>query len=259
MRMAAAEGVTVAALVDHDTTAGLIEAEEAARAIGVRLVPGIELSVDHRRSKIHLLVYFVDPSRGSLNDELAALIAGRNERNDAIVARLGSLGYELSIDDVLEHAAGTSVGRPHIADALIAKGYFSHRNEVFEHLLHDGGPAYIERSRLTARRAIELARADGSVPVVAHPVTINPGDLTYDELFRELADIGLGGIEAHHPMHPPELRIHLTKVTGSLGLAATGGSDYHGETTRTYRIRFGNGDLRVPEDAIDQLEAQRHR
>jgi predicted metal-dependent phosphoesterase TrpH len=259
MHLAAHEGVTVAALVDHDTTAGLVEAGEAAEAVGVRLVTGIELSVDHLRSKIHLLVYFVDPRRGTLIDELGALIAGRNERNVAIVARLGSLGYDVSIDEVLEQAAGASVGRPHIADALIAKGYFTHRNEVFEHLLHDGGPAYIERSRLTARRAIELARADGSVPVVAHPVTINPGDLTYDELFAELADIGLGGIEAHHPMHPPELRTHLTKVAGSLGLAATGGSDYHGETTRTYRIRFGNGDLRIPEEAIDQLEAQRNR
>jgi predicted metal-dependent phosphoesterase TrpH len=259
MRLAANEGVTVAALVDHDTTAGLVEAGKAAEAVGVRLVPGIELSVDHRRSKIHLLVYFVDPARGSLNDELAGLIAGRNERNHAIIARLGSLGYQLSIDDVLQHAAGASIGRPHIADALIAKGYITHRNEVFEHLLHDGGPAYVERTRLTARRAIELARADGAVPVVAHPVTINPGDLSYDELFAELADIGLGGIEAHHPMHAPGLRSHLAKVAGSLGVAATGGSDYHGETARTYRIRFGSGDLRIPEDAIDQLEAQRDR
>lgn len=259
MRLAAHEGVTVAALVDHDTTAGIAEARRAATNMGVRLIPGIELSVDHGPSKIHMLVYFVDPTVGSLVDELDALIAGRNERNVAIVAALVNLGYEITMADVTEQAAGMSVGRPHIADALVAKGYFADRNAAFEHVLHDGGPAYVERTRLSAHRAIELARADGCVPVVAHPVTINPGDRSYDELFADLTDMGLGGIEAHHPMHAPALRTHLTGLARSFGIAATGGSDYHGVDKRSFRIRFGKGDLRVPEAAIDELEAQRSR
>lgn len=257
MDLAAAEGVTTAALTDHDTLAGIAEASERARELGIRLIPGIELSVDHRGAKLHMLVYFTEPGRGPLNDRLEGLLRGRDERNRTIVSRLNALGYEIELTDVLARAGGPSVGRPHIADALIDAGYFDSRNEAFEHLLHDGGPAYVERARLTAIEAICLAREQGAVAVVAHPATIVLDADGYSKLFRELADAGLGGIEAYHSMHHVELREHLATLAHTLGMAATGGSDYHGIDTRTYRIRTGNGDLRIPDRAVDELDSAR--
>ena len=257
LQLAVEAGVTTAALTDHDTLDGLVEATAAARTLGIRLIPGVELSVDHNGSKIHMLVYFTDPGDGPLQDRLQSLLDGRGDRNIRIVDRLSELGYDITLDDVRRQAAGPSVGRPHIADALIERGYFAHRDEVFEDLLRDGGAAYFPRSRLTAEEAITLAREANQVPVVAHPATIQVPDGGYDALFAELRDLGLGGIEAHHPMHTPTLREHLTNLAHTLGLAATGGSDFHGVGKRDYRIATGTGDLQIPDSAVEELEAQR--
>ncbi|MGI9667555.1 MAG: PHP domain-containing protein [Acidimicrobiia bacterium] len=259
MDLAADAGVDIVALTDHDTLDGIAEARTTAERHGMRFIPGVELSVDHTGLKMHMLVYFTEPGEGQLAETLRDLRTGRDERNVEIVAKLNSLGYEIALEDVIVHAAGPSVGRPHIADALIEKGYFDKRDDVFEHLLHDGGPAYLPRTRLTAVEAIRMAREIDAVPVIAHPMTIPTTRDGYDELFEELASEGLGGIEAHHSMHSVELRHHLTDVAARLNLAATGGSDYHGATKRTYRIGVGNGDLRVPYEAVEQLDAQRGR
>jgi predicted metal-dependent phosphoesterase TrpH len=252
-------GVGVLALTDHDTFDGLDEAAAAAANLGIRLLRGVELSVDHGESKLHLLVYFFDDTTTKFERSLATLREGRHERNAAIVAALNDLGYGITLDDVHRHAKGPSVGRPHIADALVEKEYFSGRSEVFEHLLHDGGPAYVERGRMTAVEAIDLARSCGAVPVVAHPATITIPTDGYASFFSSLWEIGLGGIEAHHPMHTPALRGQLTAMAHRFGIAATGGSDYHGVDKRDYRIGVGRGDLAVPLSAIDELEAQRAR
>lgn len=259
MDLAHAAGVSTVALTDHDTLAGIGEAADRAEVLGLRFIPGVELSVDHGSNKLHLLAYFTQPGPAPLNDTLARLRDGRTERNLAIVDRLVELGYDITIEDVLAEAGGPSVGRPHIADVLVARGAFDDRTSVFEHLLHDGGPAYVERPRLTAEEAIGLAREQDSVPVVAHPATIGARAEEMSRMFHELVDLGLGGIEAYHSMHPPALRVHLASLADDLGIAATGGSDYHGAGVRDYRIGVGRGDLRVPDESFDALEAQRKR
>ena len=251
--------LTHVALMDHDTLAGVDSAKDAANNLGIDFIPGVELSVNHGETKIHMLVYFLEPGTGPLQSHLSDLREGRKQRNEQIVVNLNGLGYEITIDDVAQQAAGPSIGRPHIADALVSKGYISSRNEAFTELLHDGGAAYVERSRLSARDAIRLARASGAVSVIAHPATMNLTRDGYGRTFRELTDLGLGGIEAHHPMHDMELRAHITDLCSQLGIAATGGSDYHGDTKRSYRVGVGNGDLRVPESAVEQLYEQRDR
>jgi len=247
------------ALTDHDTLAGIDRARLAAKGLGLEFIPGVELSVDHNGTKIHMLVYFLEPGNGPLQSRLAELLEGRYSRNIEIIEKLNGLGYEITLADVQKHAEGPSVGRPHIADALVEKGYITTRDEGFSDLLHDGGSAYVERMRLTAAEAIRLARAGGGVPVIAHPVTMSLTRELYAEAFHQLADLGLGGIEAHHPMHDLDLRAHLTEVAAKLGIAATGGSDHHGATKRAYRVGVGRGDLRVPESAVEQLYAQRNR
>jgi hypothetical protein len=245
------------ALVDHDTLAGVEEARVAAASVGIDLIAGTELSVTHNDWKFHMLVYFLEPGSGPLQDRLRHLRDARNIRNLAIVDRLSDLGYGITLDNVLDKAAGESVGRPHIADALVEAGRFPSREEVFRHLLHDGGPAYVERERLSAADAISLARQSNAVPVVAHPITI--GLMTADVMpfFTELSELGLGGIEAHHPQHPTAYRHKIEEITYILGIAATGGSDYHGRGKTGYAIGTGTGDLNVPASAVTELSAQR--
>lgn len=257
--LAAEAGVTTMALVDHDILDGVAEARTAAEALGIDFIPGIELSVGHGDHKMHMLVYFLEPGDGPLQDRLSWLREGRAGRNAEIVNRLNGLGYTITMDDVLRHAGGDSVGRPHIADALIEGGYFEYRDDVFHGLLGDGGGAYVERERLSAIEAIRLARASGAVPVIAHPLTIGWGADAADIAFAELTDAGLGGIEAHHPMHNLDMRRHLTAVATRLGIAPTGGSDYHGVDKKRYRIGVGEGDLRVPMAAVEALRAQKDR
>lgn len=250
---AAEAGLDGVALTDHDTLAGISEAREAANRSGIAFISGIELSVDHNGAKMHMLVYGVEPGPGPLQDRLAQLREGRAQRNKRIVAALQTMGYDISMTDVEEQAKGPSVGRPHIADALVAKGYLENRDEAFEHLLHDGGAAYFPRMRLTAEDAIEFGRASGGVPVIAHPKTISLRSDSYIEMFSRLAAVGLGGIEAHHPMHDPALRSHLEELAQDLSLIATGGSDFHGVTKRRYRVGIGTGDLKVPSDAFEAI------
>jgi predicted metal-dependent phosphoesterase TrpH len=175
VELAASEHMTCIALTDHDNLDGIDEARQAAEAAGIEFIPGIELSVDYDGAKMHMLVYFLEPGSGPLQDRLAALRQGRDRRNVAIIEKLNRLGYEITAEDVARHAHGRSVGRPHVADALVEKGLVATRNDAFDGLLSDGGVAYVERDRLTAVDAIGLARESNAVPVIAHPITINLG------------------------------------------------------------------------------------
>ncbi len=245
------------ALTDHDTLSGIPEALVTARDLPIELIPGVELSVDHGGVKIHMLAYFIDPEPGPLQDRLKILRAGRDVRNRRIVDRLNDLGYPIAMKDVLRHAAGDAIGRPHIADALVSAGAVADRSEAFRDLLGDGGPAYVGRERLTATEAIGLAIESGGVTSIAHPLTIDPGDVTLRSLFQDLRDVGLAGIEAYYSEHPPTIRTQLAEVAADLGLVATGGSDCHGSGKPGLEIGTGHGDLFVPDSALEELRVRR--
>lgn len=245
------------ALTDHDNLNGIETAQAEAAKRGIRLISGTELSVEGPTGAIHLLMYFLQPGDGPLQAELSALQRGRDERNRQMVTALQNLGVDITYDEVLAEAAGTGVGRPHFAAVLMAKGVVADIGTAFDRYLASGRPAYQERVRLHAIRAIELARASGAVPVIAHPHTIGVGVEDYERAFRTLADVGLGGIEALYAEYTPELRAHLAAVAAGLGLVATGGSDYHGRYKPDLRIGIGRGDLVVPDETVDQLEAAR--
>lgn len=259
MAIVAHAGLEGAALMDHDTLSGINEAQQAADRLGITLIPGTELSVDHELAdgssiKIHMLSYGIEPHRGPLQDKLEWLREGRDVRNPRIIDNLRDLQYDISMEDVLEQASGNAVGRPHIADALVAKGYFTDRNQVFDGLLNDGGAAYVERSRLTATQAIELTTASGGVTVIAHPLTMNIHGDPFIDVLRDLIAVGLVGIEAHHPMHNPSLRDSLSEIAEAMNIIATGGSDYHGTGKTGYSVGTGKGDLRIPQDAFAAIQ-----
>jgi predicted metal-dependent phosphoesterase TrpH len=225
---AASAGLDAVALTDHDTTAGWAEASDAARRLGVALVPGTEVSALSRGVSVHLLSYLQDPADAALAHVLAQTRDARLHRGRAIVERL-SEDLPITWDDVLaQQAPGTVVGRPHIADALVALGVVADRGAAFADLLSARGRYYVPYYAPEAVEAVGAVLASGGVPVFAHPGADGRGRVVPDSDIEELAEAGLAGLEVHHRDHTPEQRARLTALADRLGLLVTGSSDYHG-------------------------------
>ncbi|HYQ74441.1 PHP domain-containing protein [Cellulomonas sp.] len=225
---AAAAGLDVVALTDHDTTAGWAEASDAAPRVGVALVPGTEVSALSRGVSVHLLSYLQDPAHPALADVIARTREARLHRGRAIVERLAE-DLPITWDDVLaQQSPGTVVGRPHIADALVALGVVADRTAAFADLLSARGRYYVPYYAPEAVEAVEAVLASGGVPVFAHPGADGRGRVVPDSDVEELAEAGLAGLEVHHRDHTPEQRARLTALADRLGLLVTGSSDYHG-------------------------------
>jgi predicted metal-dependent phosphoesterase TrpH len=260
VELAADAGVSALALTDHDTLEHLPEARAAAGSAGVRLVPGCEISCDlagRAPGSMHLLVFFVDDADGELQDRLRALQAARNERNVQIVEALNAHGIPITVEAVQAQAGPGSVGRPHIARVLMEEGYVSSIQEAFDTWLAKGRPAYFERDRLAPEEAIELTHASGGVCAVAHPMSLGLADAELDEFIGVLRSAGLDGLECEYGGYVPEERAALHDLAARHGLAPTGGSDYHGDNKPGLSVGTGRGDLRVPDEYLDELEARR--
>lgn len=259
VELAVAAGLSAIALTDHDILDGIPEARASADTHGLLFIPGTELSVDWNGSAMHMLVYFLEPESGPLQDRLVAVREGRAKRNLRIIEALQSHGIDITFDEVATVAGDGSMGRPHFARVLIEKGVVTSMREAFDSWLATGRPGYVSRDRLAAFEAVELARQSGAVPVIAHPHTLGLGADEYAEAFADLADAGLGGIEAYYTEYSQALRNHLASICNQLGIAATGGSDFHGTYKPDIQVGTGLGDLSVPEEAIQQLVAQTDR
>jgi predicted metal-dependent phosphoesterase TrpH len=257
IEVAAETGLTAVALTDHDTLDGIPEARRRAADVGVRFVPGVELSVEWPTGTMHLLAYFVEPGEGPLQDRLAALRDGRDARNRRILAALEELGIDVSAEEVSAEAGPGTVGRPHIAAVMVRKGAVEGIPAAFDRYLARGRPAYRDRPRLEAAEAVALTRASGGVAVVAHPHTVADDAAGFRAAFEEFASMGVSGIECHYAEYPPPTRLGMAAIAASLGLVATGGSDYHGTYKPHLQVGRGRGDLAVPDSAYDGLEAAR--
>lgn len=226
---AARAGLDVVALTDHDTYAGWEPAAEAARQHGIALLRGVEISCHHEGISIHLLGYLPDPDHAALGDELVAARQSRTQRIDRMVARMAADGIPITLEEVEAVATvGATLGRPHIADALVASGYVADRNAAFSDFLGNGSPYYVAHYAPDPVRAIELVRAAGGVPVMAHPFANTRGYTVDEAVIEELAGAGLAGLEARHRDHSQRERLHAEQLAARLGLFVTGSSDYHG-------------------------------
>ncbi len=226
---AAKARLDVVALTDHDTTDGWTEALTAARQHGVGLVPGMEISCKTSQGiSVHLLCYLHDPSHDSLLDEITKAKDARLTRAERMVERLAE-DYPLSWDDVSAHVApGATIGRPHIADALVAAGIVGDRNEAFASILTSHSRYFVSHYAPDPVHAVELVRAAGGVPVFAHPLASARGRVVAPEIFHDMIDAGLLGLEVEHRDNPPEGRAWLRRLALETGLFMTGSSDYHG-------------------------------
>ncbi len=238
VRNAAAAGLDVVAITDHDTTAGWAEAVDA-RPDGLTLIRGMEMSCvglgeDGWPVPVHLLAYLFDPSDRGFADERERLRAERVERLRAMAERMAADGLPVDPDEVLA-SAGPSAGRPHLARALVAAGVVPTVDAAFADLLAPHGRYYAEKADTPLRRAVEMIAAAGGVSVLAHTRARKRGRLLAIDDIRELAELGLGGLEVDHPDHSAADRALLTELSAELGLLTTGSSDYHG-SNKTIRL-----------------------
>ncbi|MDR5698929.1 PHP domain-containing protein [Agromyces aerolatus] len=251
MAEAADVGLAALALTDHDATTGWAEAADAVERTGVALIPGMELSTRDGFVSVHVLGYLFDPFDETLLAETARIRESRLTRAETIVRRI-SRDYDLTWDDVLEQTAeGATIGRPHIADALVARGHVPNRSAAFAGILHPRNGYAQPHYAPDPVTGVRLIRAAGGVPVLAHPGTRGAERIVAEHRLRQLADAGLFGIEVDHPENLPDAKARLRELAPRYGLEITGSSDYHG-TGKTNRL----GEHRTAAEVVARLIAE---
>ncbi|MEX2654908.1 MAG: PHP domain-containing protein [Acidimicrobiia bacterium] len=258
VQLAAVQGLEAIALTDHDTLEGIGEAKAAADAAGIELIPGIELSLDWDRGGMHMLVLWLEPGSGPLQDRLAGLQEARNGRNARIVERLNELGMEITLEEVETEAGTGTVGRPHIAAVMVRRRHVGTITQAFDEYLANGRPAYMPRRRLGPEEAIDLARRSGGVPILAHAHTLGLDNRDEVEaMMRRLADAGMVGIECHYGSYDADERAGYVKMAARFGLLPSGGSDFHGTYKHDVSLGTGSAGLSVPTEILEPLRSTR--
>ena len=230
VRAASIAGIQVMAVTDHDSVDGIRDAERAASDLSIQVIPGIEVSASLDGDDVHVLGYFLDPDDRVLREALSRLQGGRVAQARSVVERLAELGWPLDWDRVMAIAQGGSIGRPHIARALIERGYVGSVDEAFSRFLRRGGPGYVEGQKLLPQEAVSLIKEAGGVPSLAHPIIVGASDyrLDLDRLLPIMVEAGLDGIEAYYKGYTPEVTAFLFGLASRYRLVPTGGSDFHG-------------------------------
>ena len=239
-------GLQAISLTDHDTVEGIPEATEAGERLGMEVVPGTELSAHVREREVHILAYCIDCSDDQFGTNLEQAFESRHQRGVAIVEKLNGLGLGVSLDDVLEQAKGSPLGRPHIAAALVQKGLVDSKDEAFNRYIGDRGPAFKAKPYTSAEDVIALIHRTGGVAVLAHP-----GASLSEAIIQQLIAFGLDGIEVFHPAHQPPQIDFYNQLADRHGLLKSGGSDSHGNVDGTRIGDYGVG--------YEVIEAMRER
>jgi len=242
---AAAAGVGLLAVADHDSTDAVDDAIATGRRLGVEVWPAVELSCDVDAGEVHMLGYCLDHHLDWLQTLLGRLREGRVSRAERMVARLADLGAPIEFSRVEALAAGGAIGRPHVARALVEAGWVKDPAEAFDRFIGRGGPAYVERVKVTPTEAVAVIRAAGGLAVFAHP-----GWAGRDDWIIDLVPAGLDGVEAYYPDHGPEAIEHYVALARAHGLLVTGGTDFHGGALAT---RVPVGSQYVPEEIVAPL------
>lgn len=240
--VAKASGIDIIAISDHDNLAAYFDIKTHADASGVTLIPAVELSCEYKGVDVHNLAYAFDALDERVEARLKSFRETRHHRGSAMVAKLRSLGFEISEDRVEQLAAGGSVGRPHVARALVERGYVSSVSEAFDKLIGAGKPAYVGKQRFQVPEAVEMIRDAGGVTSVAHP-SLYPG---HQQIVADVLDAGIDGIEVLHPDVPEADREMYRNMARFRGKMTTGGSDDHGAAKEVLTL----GTIKVPESWI---------
>ncbi len=251
--LAARSGLTVIALTDHDSTEGIAAALDAARNFpNLQVIPGVEIGTDVPHGEVHILGYYIDYKNGDLEQTLAKLRDSRQMRATRMIAKLYNLGVDIEWKRVQELAGTGSVGRPHIAQAMLEKRYITTFKEAFDRYIGRDGPAYVEREKMTPEEAVELVVRAHGLAVLAHPFTTP----NLEELLRRLTAVGLVGIEAYYARASPEEVGRMKRLARDFKLIATGGSDFHGLNAE-FEVALGQAP--IPYECATNLIALAHK
>jgi predicted metal-dependent phosphoesterase TrpH len=257
VRLAKQSNLTALALTDHDTVDGCPDAADEAKKIGLDFLCGIEISAEFPHpGTMHILGYGVDPENPHLKNLTETLLAGRDNRNPRIVAKLNEMGVAVTMKEWEDEAKGAVLGRPHLAAILMRKGYVSSIKQAFDKYIGQGAPAYFDKERLTPKQAIERIGDAAGLAVLAHPIQLRTSnDAQLEQTVKGLADLGLAGIEIIHSDHDAAWVEKCTRLADKFQLLKTGGSDFHG--TNKKDIELGRArDRRIPRAMFDALRTR---
>ena len=256
VRLAAELGLAAIAVTDHDTMAGVKEALQAGKEYGVEIVPGIELSADYLGNKAHILGLFIDPDCPEFRPALEWAVDERARRNEKIVGAMAADGFDISLEELRANNPDSVLGRPHMAELLMKKGYVSSIQEAFDRYFGKGRAYYRSRERMPLEMAVRLITGAGGLAVVAHPFQYHYDELEFLAYIDACRAAGCAGLEAYYSEHSPEERDYLLELAEKAGMLVSGGSDWHG--TRKPLIRMGSGidgGLSVPYSVLENLRA----
>lgn len=245
--LAKTAGVGILAVADHDTTDSVDPVMTLGAQDGIEVIPAVELNTDVEDSEVHVLGYFIEHHQPWLQEFLTLLRNGRANRAAKMVEKLNALGIKIDYAKVQGHAQG-SVGRPHVARALMEAGVVRSFEEAFDKYIGRQGPAYVERMRVTPAEAVQTIARAGGIPVLAHP-----GWGARDDLIPELIAAGLEGIEVYYPDHTPAMTMHYMRLAQQYSLLMTGGTDFHGIAVAS---KAPLGSQYVPLEVVEKLKAR---
>ncbi|HPI14688.1 MAG TPA: PHP domain-containing protein [Spirochaetota bacterium] len=253
VELAARQGVRTLAVTDHDTMDGVDEALASAAEHGIRLIPGIEFSVEYPSGSFHLVGLFVDHLSPAITAAVERLKAVRENRGGLIIAELENSGVSIPLEEVVAEAAGGALGKPHFARVMVRRGYAGSVEEVFERYLVDGRPGDVPKKKIPPSEAIGLVLEAGGLPILAHPSSLGlPSFEAFGELLDELRAMGLAGIEAYAALHTEEEVRRYEAIALGRGLLVSGGSDFHGEAGE--RPGYYRNGLPIPTGLIDEMD-----
>lgn len=248
-------GLSALAITDHDSVGGVAEALTAGRDLGVEVLPGVEINLEHGQVTLDLLGYFPGaPPGGELERTLVELRRYRDVRNAQILERLRELGYPVSTEELAAIAGGGAAGRPHIGEAMRRRGYVQSITEAFQRFLRRGAPAWVDRRRLSLSEAVRLIRGADGLAVIAHPGIIRADEEGLARIVRDARRCGVSGLECYYPTHDDAMVARALALADLNDLVPTGGSDFHGETKPDIRLGQADGRRPVPYSVLAGLK-----
>jgi 3',5'-nucleoside bisphosphate phosphatase len=246
VRRAASRGLKAVSLTDHDTFKGISRALKEGEGLGIRVVPGIEIGAEFEPGMLHILGFFPEYTE-EMEKALDGMQQARMVRVPRIISKLNELGITLTREDVMETAGESQIGRPHIARALLKKGFVRTFDEAFDTYLRKGKKAYIPKDKIPWQDAVRLIRHYRGLPVLAHPYTLNLSNEGLGDLLREMKQAGLAGLEVYYPDHTPEQTAAYEHLARRSGLIITGGTDFHGPLRNAVPV----GDYGIDREHLD--------
>lgn len=251
IKMAFKEGIKLVAITDHDNINGVNEALEEGKKFGIKVIPGVEISIDYNPGTFHLCGYCIDVGNRILNERLKFVQNARKERNPKIVENLNKLGIDITMEEIVEEAGSEQVGRPHFAKVLVKRGYVKNLKEAFTKYLAKGCPGYVDKKRLKLAEAINVIEEAGGICVVAHPAQLSlNGSGEYKEFFSKIKDAGVKGVEAYSSHHSEEENLLFHSLANEVGMFVTGGSDFHGDMKENVKLGIFGDNVKIDKNEL---------